>query len=69
MQGTSIPASLYETLNFAKFRDESFEYAKHVYDGLSEGKDQVVPDNYIAKWTPIARERVILAAYRLAYAI
>jgi len=40
-----------------------------VYDGLTAGKDQVVPDSYIAKFQPIALKRVALAAHRLAYGI
>jgi hypothetical protein len=44
MSGVKVPASTYKTLNFPKFRDESFAIAQHVYDGLTEGKDQVVPE-------------------------
>jgi len=69
MSGTTVPASTYKTTDFPKFRDESFAIAQHVYDGLKEGKDQVVPENYISKYAPIAKERVVIAAFRLAYAI
>lgn len=55
------------TADFAKFRDESYAIAITAYDGLTEGKDQVVPDSYIAKFQPIAQRRVALAAQRLVY--
>jgi len=51
-----------ETANFGKFRDESYKIAVTVYDGLTPGKDQVVPDSYIGKFQPIAQKRVALAA-------
>lgn len=35
------------TADFGKFRDESYKIAVTVYDGLTPGKDQVVPDSYI----------------------
>ena len=57
----------YKTLDFPKFRDESFNIAVKVYDGLKEGSDQVLPDTYISKYGEIAKKRVILAAYRLFY--
>lgn len=57
------------TINFAMFRDESYKIAVTAYDGLTEGKDQVIPDSYIAKFQPIAQKRVALAAYRLVYAM
>ena len=69
MDGVIVPKGVYETTDFGKFRDESFAIAKHVYDGLTEGTDQVVPADYIAKWVPVAKERAATAAYRLAYAI
>lgn len=47
MDGIHVSYKTYRTLNFAKFRDESFEIAQHVYDGLEEGKDKLVPDQYI----------------------
>lgn len=39
-----------DTADFGKFRDESYAIAVTVYDGLTEGKDQVVPASYIAKF-------------------
>ena len=69
MEGITVPASTYKTLDFSKFRDESSAIAQHVYDGLTSGKDQVIPDKYLAKYEPIAKERGAIAAYRLAYAI
>lgn len=57
------------TVDFKQFKDESFEIAQHVYDGLTEGKDQVVPEEYIDKYGPIAKRRVVLAAQRLVYLI
>lgn len=65
----SFKKSETDTTDFKKFRDESHEIAVTVYDGLTQGKDQVVPDAYIAKFAPIAKKRVVLAAYRLVYAI
>jgi hypothetical protein len=64
-----IPSSKVKTTDFASFRDESFAIAAHVYDGLTAGKDTVLPASYISKYTPIAKERVVLAAQRLAYMI
>lgn len=69
MDGITVSSKTYRTLNFSKMRDESSVISKHVYDGLAEGKDAIVPDEYIAKYQPIAKERVAIAAYRLAYAI
>lgn len=69
MSGVTVPASLYQTLDFAKFRDESSAIAQHVYDDITEGKDQVLPDSYVQKYQPIAKRRVVLAAHRLAYGI
>lgn len=63
----SFDKSDYETVDYPKFRDESFDIAQHVYDGLTEGKDQVLPEEYVDKYAPIAQERVVLAAYRLYY--
>lgn len=57
------------TADFKKFRDESYAIAITAYDGLTEGKDQVVPESYIAKFQPIAQKRVALAAQRLVYMI
>lgn len=57
----------YETVNYPQFRDESYAIAKDVYTGVTEGSDQVVPQAYIDKFTPIAEQRVVLAAYRLFY--
>ena len=48
---------------------ESNKIAITAYDGLTQGKDQTIPDSYIAKFAPIAKKRVVLAANRLAYAI
>jgi len=56
-------------MDFVKFRDESSAIAQHVYDGLHEGKDSVVPQSYIDQYNPIAKKRVALAAYRIAYMI
>lgn len=57
------------TTDFKLFRDESHKIAITAYDGLTPGKDQTVPDSYIAKFAPVAKKRVVLAANRLAYAI
>jgi hypothetical protein len=48
---------------------ESFEIAVTAYDGLVQGKTEVIPDSYIAHFQPIAKKRAILAADRLVYAI
>jgi len=69
MKDIKVTSKTYRTLQFSKFRDESAAIAQHVYDGLAEGKDAIVPDQYIAKYQPIAKERVAMAAYRLAYCI
>ena len=58
-----------KTTDFLKFRDESNKIAVTAYDGLKQGKEEVVPDSYISKFAPIAKKRVVLAANRLAYAI
>ena len=58
-----------QTTDFHKFMVESNKIAVTAYDGLIQGKDQTVPDSYIAKFAPIAKKRVVLAANRLAYAI
>jgi hypothetical protein len=39
----SFDKSEIETVDFKQFKDESFKIAVDVYDGLKEGKDQVVP--------------------------
>ena len=57
------------TMDFAKMRDESFEIAKGVYDGLTSSKDFVLPDSYIKKYAPIAKRRASLAGHRLAFFI
>lgn len=57
------------TVDFGKFRDESYAIAVTAYDGVTPGKDQVLPDSYIAKFQPIAHKRVALAAQRLVYGI
>jgi len=57
------------TTDFHKFMVESNKIAITAYDGLTQGKDQTIPDSYIAKFAPIAKKRVVLAANRLAYAI
>ena len=36
---------------------------------LNEGKEEILPDAYISKYAPIAKERAALAGYRLAYLI
>lgn len=64
-----VPTSVSNTLDFAKFRDESSAIAQHVYDSIQEGKDQILPDSYISKWEPIAKKRVAVAAARLTYMI
>ena len=69
MKGASVPSSLYQTIDFPKFRDESSKIAQHVYDNINEGKEQVIADSYIKMYEPIAKRRVVLAAYRLAYMI
>lgn len=58
-----------QVTDFKKMGDESNKIAVTAYDGLTQGKDQVVPDAYIAKFQPIAKKRVVLAADRLVYAI
>jgi hypothetical protein len=58
-----------ETTDFGQFRDESFAIAQHVYDGLTAGKDQVVPQDYLEKYQPIAKRRASLAGHRIAYLI
>lgn len=58
-----------QTIDFAQFRDESFAIAQHVYDNITEGKDQVLPDEYLTTYQPIAKRRASLAAHRLAYLI
>ena len=58
-----------DTVDFASFKEESFAIAQHVYDCLIEGKDQVVPAEYIDKYGPIAKKRVALAAQRLVFLI
>jgi len=68
-QGISVDAKDYESVDFSKFRDESAAIAQHVYEGLTEGKDQAVPQSYIDKYHPIAVQRVALAAARIAYMI
>lgn len=65
----SFKKSEIETVDFKQFKDESFKIAVNVYDGLKEGKDQVVPAEYIVKWAPVAKRRVVLAAHRLVYLI
>ena len=35
------------TADFEKFKDESYKIALTAYDGLTPGKDSVVPDSYI----------------------
>lgn len=69
MSGVEVTESEYSTLDFAKFRDESSAIAQTVYDDIKEGKEEVVPADYIAKWEPIAKKRVATAAYRMAYMI
>lgn len=56
-------------LDYDAMANESYEIAVGVYDGLTAGKDQVLPDEYIAKYGPIAKERATLAGHRLAYLI
>jgi len=68
-KGLSVSKADMESLDFAKFRDESAAIAQHVYDGLNEGKDQVVPQSYIDKYNPIARQRVAMASYRIVHLI
>lgn len=58
-----------QTMNFDKMADESYKIAVHVYDDIEEGKEAVLPDEYIDKYGPIAIERAALAANRLAYLI
>ena len=58
-----------KTTDFHQFMVESNKIAVTAYDGLTQGKDQTVPDSYIAKFAPVAKKRVVLAANRLAYAI
>jgi len=43
-----------DSVDYGQFRDESYDIAVTVYDGLEEGKDKVVPDSYVAKFAPIA---------------
>lgn len=64
-----IPTSVSNTLDFAKFRDESSAIAQHAYDNIKEGKDQLLPASYISKYEPIAKRRVAVAAARLTYMI
>jgi len=58
-----------KTHDFDSFAQESFKIAVHVYDGLKEGKTEVVPQSYIDKYSVVAKKRVVLAAHRLVYAI
>lgn len=69
MNAFSFTKSEVETTDFASYRDESFAIAQHVYDGLKEGTDQVLPDTYLSKYEPIAKKRASLAGHRLAYVI
>ena len=55
--------------DFGRMKTESHDIAIHVYDGLKEGSDQVVPQSYIDKYAPIAKRRASLAGHRLAYII
>jgi hypothetical protein len=57
----------YETTDFKLFSQEAFDIAEHAYDGLIPGKNETVPDAYIEKYQPIAKEQAVLAAYRLTY--
>jgi hypothetical protein len=56
-------------IDFQRIGEESREIGLTVYDGITAGKDAELPDEYIQKFTPILRERVCLAAFRLAYMI
>jgi hypothetical protein len=58
-----------QMIDFGKMADESYKIAVHVYDDLNEGKEEILPDAYISKYAPIAKERAALAGYRLAYLI
>lgn len=65
----SFSSSDMHTTDFDKFAAESYDIALHVYDGLKEGKTEVVPASYISKYSDVAKKRVVLAAHRLVYAI
>ena len=65
----SFSNSEIQTIDYKSMGQESFEIAITAYDGLTQGKDEVVPDSYIEKFQPIAKKRVVLAANRLVYAI
>ncbi len=45
---------------------ESFLIGKSAYIGIVSSENLPLPLNYIEKFTPIARERVALAGFRLA---
>ena len=45
---------------------ESFLIAKSAYIGIVSNENLSLPLSYIEKFTPIARERVALAGFRLA---
>ena len=48
---------------------ESYEIGKTVYFGIESSENNPLPQKYLDKFTPIAKERVVLAGYRLAYII
>jgi hypothetical protein len=60
-------ASNYENVDFDTWADESYDIAITLYDGLTAGEDEVVPQSYIDEKLPIAESRITLGGYRLAY--
>ena len=67
MKSFSFTKDEIETIDFKKFRDESYEIATSAYEGIKEG--DVLPDSYVSKFSEIAKKRAALAGYRLAYII
>lgn len=57
----------YESLDFVKWGEESYELAITLYEGVEAGKE--VPKAYLEKNVPIANERITLGGYRLYYII
>jgi hypothetical protein len=49
--------------DFVAWQNESYDIATTLYDGVYE--NQVVPQAYLDKNTPIIQERIVLGGYRL----
>ena len=61
------PSSVYESIDYDSFAEESYEISHDLYDGVYE--NEAVPQDYLDKNLPVAYEQLTKGGYRLFYTI